>query len=287
MRKIYYDLSGCPIVNLENRVMNIIGRRWYVKKNPNIFLKNKDILRRGECIKNTLTKLSTYKPRKVMRVKPLILDNLFGAAQHFLLGYDISSIHHSSKSMEIGILYKIIGPTEEERRTYSEKSFWGIIKIAKERGDLTSSSATAAAERVYSRRNLFTHDAVLQQTITKVEEDWFRQKLQDVNPKLLEVTKRVFKKFDDFHSLPDLSWYVTQRSLNSSVKLIVDFLEQNIGRDLSPILEDGGQSLINKMKALTNIVQSLIKQEYDLLRYSACANIVLSELYGREIFSKL
>jgi len=75
-----------------------------------------------------------------MRVAPLILDNLFGAMQHFLLGYDISSIHHSSKSVEIGILCKINTPSVNEKYPHhNEQSFWGIIEIIKERGDLTSS----------------------------------------------------------------------------------------------------------------------------------------------------
>jgi len=278
-------------MNLESQIMKVIGKRWYVKKNSEIFLKNKDILRRGECIKEPLARLSTYKPRKEMRAKPLILDNLFGAAQHFLLGYDISSIHHSSKSVEIGILYKIGVPTVDERNNYNEKSFWGIKEIVKNRGDLFSNETVEAVERVYNRRNLFTHDAILQQTLVKVEEDWFREKLED-KPKLLEVIMRVFgKKFDDLHTLPDLSWYVSERSLNSSVEYIVNFLEDNIGRDLSPILEDENLSLMNKIKALYNIARSLLKQEYDLIRYSACTNIndayvVLTELYGESLFSE-
>lgn len=280
-------------MNLENQIMKVIGRRWYVKKSPKVFLKNKDILRRGECIKEVLLRLSKYKPKYEMKIKPLILDNLFGAAQHFLLGYDISSIHHSSKSMEIGILYKIGAPNDEERLSYNEKSFWGIIEIVKKRGDLISRASIEAAERVHNRRNLFTHDAILQQTVAKVEEDWLRKKLQDVDPRLFDMTKRVFKKkFDDFHTLPDLSWYVHKRSLKLSVRLIVEFLEENIGRDLSPVLEDRGLSLISRMKALKNIALSLLRQEYDLLRYSACANIndaysVLTELYGPDLFSEV
>jgi len=105
-------------MNLEKSIMKMIGRRWYVNRNPKTFLQNKDILRRGESIKDALAELSAYKPKKEMRVKPLILDNLFGAVQHFLLGYDISSIHHSSKSMEIGFLYKIGAPTQEEKEKH-------------------------------------------------------------------------------------------------------------------------------------------------------------------------
>lgn len=278
-------------MNLEKQIMKVIGRRWYVKKNPQTFLKNKDILRRGECIKEVLAKLSTYEPKNEMKVKPLILDNLFGAAQHFLLGYDVSSIHHSSKSVEIGILYKIGIPNNEEREAHNEKSFWGIIEIVKKRGNLVSRTAIEAAERVYYRRNLFTHDAILQQTIAKVEEDWFRKKLQDVNPQFLRVIMRMFKKkFDDLHSLPDLSWYVHERSLDLSVKLIVEFLEDNIGRDLLPILNDRGLNPIKRMKALKNITLSYLRQEYDLHRHSACANIndayrVLVELYDSDLFN--
>ena len=277
-------------MTLEKQIMKFLGLRWYVKKNPNTFLNNKDIMRRADGIKEVLVKLGEYKPKGEMRIRPLILDNLFGSVQHFLLGYDISSIHHSSKSVKIAILYKIGVLTDEEKRRRSRRSFRGIIEIVRERGDLTSSIAIAAVERVYNRRNLFTHDAILQQTITKVEQEWLRKKLEDANPKLIEATLRVFKKkFDDFHTLPDLSWYVTPRSLESSVTLIETFLENNLGRDLSPILEGEGVGLINRIKALKNIIQSVVNQEYDLIRHSACANIndaytVLKELYGEELF---
>jgi len=44
--------------------MKGMGHRWYVKKNPKIFLRNKDILRREECIKEVLVELSSYKPKR-------------------------------------------------------------------------------------------------------------------------------------------------------------------------------------------------------------------------------
>jgi len=80
--------------------------------------------------------------------------------------------------VEIGILYRIGIPTVEERRKYNAQSFKGIIDILKGRGVLSSKSAIAAIKRIHVRRNLFTHDAILQQTITKVEEDWFRKNLK-------------------------------------------------------------------------------------------------------------
>ena len=52
-----------------------------------------------------------------------------------------------------------------------------------------------------------------------------------------------------------------------------------------------GLNPINRMKALKNIALSYLRQEYDLHRYSACANMndaysVLTNLYGQDLFNE-
>ena len=86
-----YILSYCIIAQTWGLLGNGVGKSdnefhrspWYVKKNPEVFLKNKDIARRAVCIKEPLIELSNYDPKRELKIKPLILDNLFGAIQHF------------------------------------------------------------------------------------------------------------------------------------------------------------------------------------------------------------
>lgn len=75
------------------------------------------------------------------------------------------------------------------------------------------------------------HDAILEQALLRVEIEWLQGKLNQ-----LQKTGRIFfqriinYKLKSLNALPDLSWYVTNRSLKDSKKLLFEFFDDLIAR---------------------------------------------------------
>lgn len=84
----------------------ILGRIWYFKDNYELFSKNPVLTRRAKLIQNIIELMADYNPKKVTFADRLVLDNYSGSIQHYLTGYDLSSIHLFFKSLGSGIAFQ-------------------------------------------------------------------------------------------------------------------------------------------------------------------------------------
>jgi len=263
---------------IEQEILEIIKPIWYSKKNLNELIENKDILLRGKKIQEPLHKMYSYKSKKQFNIKGMILDNYFGSLQHYLIGFELSSIHLSSKAMEMAILYKIANNPSLERK----KSYSGIVGEVVKKGLLTSTNAIISSQNVVDRRNFFVHDAIFQQALHKTTFNWFKTQL---DPNTFDIYRRIFRQFDDLSALPDLDWYVTENSLQSSQRLIITYLEDK--RDHSIVYRNNNER--DMLQTIIQTVKNVLEYEFDFIRYSASLNIndvylVLKELYGDDLF---
>jgi len=281
---------------LEEDLEKIIGKIWFVKNNFESIVKHELVMKRAESVKDVVTLMAHYDPKKVKFDHRLILDNFTGGLQHYLTGYDLYSIHLSSRSLEVACLFKVVSPVKGER--YS--SFGDLCKIVTKRGLVKQKGTVDAAWNVINRRNMTVHDALLEQAVLWVYDDWLKDKLKELpreyrplfssalNPLMIQVRNKL-KQFD---SLPDLRWYIRTEPFETTKKLIVDFLEQIIGRMLFPLKSIEGKGImafLSQIPKVIDIAKMSLRYEADFLEYSARENIkdvkiVLEELYNSKLF---
>lgn len=274
--------------DLDDFISRVIGNVWFVKDNLEYVLQHEGVRNRARSIISILKVLHRYKPRRVPFSQRLILDNYLGAVQRYLTGYDLLSVHLSSKAMEVAFLFKVEALSEEEKKRFRYRSLDGLRRILVSRGLLKDILANEIVPRIITRRNMCVHDAILEQVMARVETEWLQRKLSQLPKPVKSLMQRVIaSKFRFLNSLPDLSWYVTKRSLNASRKLIFDFLDELIGGDLAPIAEKIGFSSFQKL--YEKIKTTLISGKLDYLKRAAKENLndvytVLDNLYDGSIF---
>ena len=288
------------LVHLENDLKKIIGNLWYVRDDFRKIVQNKLLLRRASLIQDIVGIVSEYNPQKDDFPDRLILDNYVGSIQHYLTGYDLSSIHLSSKSLEVAFLFKIRSPNVNEKIG----SFGDLCSISIRRGLIKQRETVGQAWNVVNRRNMTMHDAILEQALLSVSEEWIQAKLSTMSyihrrvaenmlKPLLSMLRRRLLMFD---SIPDLGWYVMDKSFESTKNLMVDFLERGISNLALPVFSIEGKdakAYLSKLQKIPQVIRD-VKQamlyESDFIEYSARQNIqdvkdVLIELYGAELFT--
>lgn len=274
--------------DLNDFISRVIGNVWFVKDNLEYFLQHEGVRNRARSIISVLKVLHQYKPQKAPFNQRLILDNYLGAAQRYLTGYDLLSVHLSSKAMEVAFLFKVDALSEKEKKRFRYRSLDGLRRILISRGNLKGIVADEIVPRIITRRNMCVHDAILEQVMVRAETEWLQRRLSQLPEPAMSLMQRIIaSKFRFLNSLPDLSWYVTKRSLNASKKLIFDFLDELIEGDLAPIAEKIGLSSFQKL--YENIKTTLISGRLDYLKRAAKENlddvyIVLDNLYNGTIF---
>jgi hypothetical protein len=285
----------------EKNLKRLIESIRIFKNNYEPFSKDPYFMRRAKLVQTAVDLMSDYSPKKVPFANRLVLDNFSGSLQHYLTGYDLSSIHLSSKALEVAFLFKIGSPLGDERH----RSFGDLcaIAISESRGLIKEKANMNLAETVVNRRNFTMHDAISEQAILWFSREWVQKKISDLPKELsslyavalkpyLIILERRLKLFD---SLPDLRWYVNNRSLEATKKLIADFLEETIGRTHRPMnLAEGseGKEILKKIANSARLIQDvkrMMTYELDFIEYSARRNIrdvytVLNELYGGKLF---
>lgn len=286
-------------MSLEDDLQKIIGNIWYVRDDFRKVVQNKLLMSRANLIQDIVALMADYDPNKDDFADRLVLDNFMGSIQHYLTGYDLSSLHLSSKSLEVAFLFKIASPNIDERAN----SFGDLCNISISRGLVKQKETVALAWNVVNRRNMTMHDAILEEAVLWIYEEWVKGKLEEMPPKYRSLAEtmvkplmaEVQKRLELFNSLPDLSWYVIDRTFQSTKKLIIDFLEEGIGIALFPVQSVEGNDAkafltrLGKIPQLIRNVKRSIVYESDFIEYSARHNIqdvknVLNDLYGDEIF---
>ncbi len=287
------------LLSLKEDLKKVIGNIWYVRDDFGKIVENRFLLRRAKLIQNIVALMSDYNPRTDDFADRMILDNYMGSIQHYVTGYDLSSIHLSSKSLEVAFLFKICSPNISERIN----SLGDLCSISIRRGLIRQKETVNQAWNVVNRRNMTMHDAILEQAILSVSEEYIETKLSTMThlyrraaetllKPLLSILRKRLLQFD---SLPDLRWYVMDKSFESTKKLITDFLDQLIGNTILPVVSLESKDpkvLLDKLKKIPQVIRDVkptMLYESDFIEYSARRNIqdvkdVLSELYGNELF---
>lgn len=289
-------------MSLVDNLKKAIGDIWYVRDHFDVISKHKGVLERARSVEEILETMAKYDPRKKKFSEQVILDNYMGSLQHFLTGYDLSSIHLSSKSMEVAILVNISSPTQEEKKRRQHKTFKGLRLIAIDRKLIKNQKSIEASQRVIDRRNMFVHDAILKQAVEIEQEKWLNDQLEKLPKKMKNTLKPILlfpirNKLKRWKSLPDLSWYVRSSSYSATRKMIRDFfktLDEKIEKNLEPMRKVGGKSIITKMrqlpKVIENMKESIYAGETDFIKYCARKNledvkIVLDDIYENKLFT--
>jgi len=286
-------------LSLQKDLKKIIGKVWFVRNDFKYVVQNEFLLRRAKLIQDVVELMADYNPEKDDFADRLVLDNYLGSIQHYLTGYDLSSIHLSSKSLEVAFLFKIGSPCKGERWG----SFGDLCNISISRGLIKQKEAIAVAWNVVNRRNMTMHDAILEQTLLWISEEWVQGQLGKMPSKYRSLAETILKPLMSelqnrlrlFNSLPDLRWYVMDRSFESTKKLIIDFLEEAIGKTLIPmgsIEGEGVKTFLIKLSKIPELIKNVklsILYELDFIEYSARQNIqdvktVLNELCVNQIF---
>lgn len=284
---------------LEKDLEKIIGNVWFVRNNFKYIVQNELLLRRAKLIQDVLELMAKYNPEKDDFADRLVLDNFLGSIQHYLTGYDLCSIHLSSKSLEVAFLFKIGSLCKGERGD----SFGDLCNISIRRGLIKQKEAVDLAWNVVNRRNMTMHDAILEQAVLWIYEEWIDEKLEQLPSKYRRLTETMLKpvvfelqnRLKLFSSLPDLRWYVVDRSFESTRKLISDFLEDTIGKALIPMTSvegKGARTVLSKLGKIPEVIKNVklsLLYELDFIEYSARHNIqdvktVFNELYDKRIF---
>ena len=209
-------------MSLEKDIEKIIGNIWFVRNNFRNIVQNKFLLRRAKLINDVISLIADYIPEKDDFADRLVLDNFLGSIQLYLTGNDLCSIHLSSKSLEVAFLFKIGGLREGERGT----SFGSLCRVLINRGLIKEKKTIDLAWNVVNRRNMTMHDAIIEQAAFWVYKEWINEKLEQVASPYRHMAKTILKPFLSklqnrlklFNSLPDLKWYVVDRSFEPTRK---------------------------------------------------------------------
>jgi len=160
----------------------------------------------------------------------------------------------------------------------------------------------AASRRVIDRRNMFVHDAILKQSVEIEQIKWLSNVLGEIPEEIRDsVTESLFKRFQigerlkRWESLPDLSWYVRDRSRERTRNLLRDFfviLDEKRAKLLKPMTRSKNVvlSLAKFPRLVKSIKESLLLGEADFIRHSAKGNLedvktVLEHIYEDKIFT--
>lgn len=216
---------------MESKLKKIIGPIWYVKGNFDQIIKNSLIMERANSVEVIVRFMADYNPKKMSFEDRLVFDNFMGSLQNFLTGYELQSIHLSSKAMEVAFLMKIKEPTEKEKSKLKGRvrSFEALRTIVLDRGLIKTEEAVNASRRVIDRRNMAVHDAILKQAIEIEQIKWVEritERIPEEIRKLLTtmVLSEYRKRAKDWENLPNFSWYVTKKSDEVTRRLVKDFL---------------------------------------------------------------
>lgn len=283
-------------LSLKENLKRIIGEVWYIKDNFESIIKNKILMKRAESIQDIIRVMANYHPEKAEFADRLVLNNYIGSIQRYLTGYDLASIHLSSKSLEIAFLLKIGTPRKGERCW----SLGDLCTTIIERGLITQRETIESAWHVVNRRNMTMHDAILEQAILWVYTDWLKQKQEEIPKEYHNLIKimikplmsKIQKRVKEFDSLPNLRWYVSDKSFESTKNLIIDFLEKTIGKTLFPLKSAEGKGIkafLSKIPEVIKDAKETARYETDFIKYSVKENlkdvkIVLEELYNQKLF---
>lgn len=274
--------------DLEFYISKVIGNVWFVKDNLEYVLQHRLVRNRAQSIFEILKLLYGYSPRRKSFSQRLVLDNYLGAVQRYLTGYDLLSIHLSSKAMEVAFLFKIGSIDEEEKRKFRYRSVNGLRRILVTRDLLKGHLADEIIPRIITRRNMCVHDAILEQVMVRAQTEWLEGKLTQLpQPARLLMQRIIASKFRLLKKLPDLSWYVTKRSLKGTKTLIFNFLDEVIESDLTPVTRQAGFGSLREF--YKNVKNTLASGRLEYLKQAAKENLydvhaVLNALYDGAIF---
>lgn len=293
---------GEVLLTLEKDLEQIIGDIWYVRDRFDVISKHKGILERARSVEEMVNTFTRYDPEKKKFTDRLVLDNYLGSLQHFLTGYDLSSIHLSSKAMEVAFLMNIKTPTQAEvkKRKGRIKTFEALRSIAIDRELVKTREGINASRRVIDRRNMAVHDAILKQTVEIEQERWL-ERMQNRIPERYNIRKFLapilFKKARDraeqWRSLPDFSWYVTRKSYQVTRRLLQDFfgiLDQKIDEFTRFPEKSLTASLRQLPRRIRDIQESIMRGDADFIKHSAKENLkdvktVLDDIYENRLFT--
>jgi len=283
-----------------DELKQIIGPIWYVRDRFDIISKNKLIVDRANSVESIVKTMAKYNPRKNNFKDRLVLDNFMGSLQNFLTGYELQSIHLSSKAMEVAFLMSIQTPTQEENSKLKGriKSFESLRSIVIDRGLIKTQEGYNASRRVIDRRNMAVHDAILKQAIEIEQAKWV-ERIQNKIPKNLRkilvtlVFSEYQKRIKDWENLPDLGWYVTKKSDKVTRNLLQEFF-RILDEKMIEIGNFQDQSWKAKVKQLpikiNDIKESILSGEADFIKHCAVENlkdvkVVIDEIYANKLLS--
>lgn len=288
------------LLTLENELKRIIGDIWYVKERFDTISKHKGVLNRARSVEEIIGIVARCEAGKKKFAEKLVLDNYLGSLQHFLTGYDLSSIHLSSKAMEVAFLMNIKTPTQEEVKNLKGqiKTFEALRSIAIDRELVKTQEGINASRRVIDRRNMAVHDAILKQAVEIEQERWI-ERIQRRIPENIRkflvpiIFPKVRQSESQWKTLPNFDWYVTQKSYKVTRKLLQDFfeiLDKNI--DEFTKFPDKGLIAIAKQlpQKIKDIQESILQGDADFIKHCARENLkdvkaVLDDIYDSRLFT--
>ena len=285
---------------LEDNLKKIVGDIWYVRDRFDVIGKHKGVQERARSVEEIVSIVAGCNPEKKKFTERLVLDNYLGSLQHFLTGYDLSSIHLSSKAMEVAFLINIKTPTQEEvkKRKGRIKTFEALRSIAIERKLIKTQEGIDASRRVIDRRNMAVHDAILKQAVEIEQERWLERMRNRIPEKYRKILVPIlFSKVRDqakqWKSLPDFSWYVTRKSFHVTRKLLQDFFSI-LDQKTEGFTRFSHKSLIAKLRQLPRKIrdaqESILRGEADFIKHCARENLrdvkaVLDDIYENRLFT--
>lgn len=215
-------------MSFENDLEKIIGNIWFVKNNFQSIISNAILMNRAKSIREIIKLMSCYDRQNTVFADKVVLDNYLGSMQRYITGYDLPSIHLSSKSLEMAFLLKVSNLQKGEKCGF----LGDLCKIVLKRKLIIQNED--AIWRVVHRRNMSMHDAILEQAVIWISTEWIEQKLETVPKEYHKWTKRMLEplmaiqreKLKQFDTLPDFRWYVRDTSFESTKKLIVVFFRR-------------------------------------------------------------
>jgi hypothetical protein len=288
-------------LTLESNLKRIIGDIWYVRDNFDAISRHKGVLERARSVEEITSIVVRSDYAKKTFCEKLVFDNYLGSLQHFLTGYDLFSMHLSSKAMEVAFLMKIETPTPEESKNLKGrvKTFEALRSIAIDRGLVKTQEGIHASRRVIDRRNMAVHDAILKQAVEIEQEKWMeriqRRLPEDTRKFLVPILfAKVRQKEMQWKTLPDFGWYVTEKSYSVTRRLLQDFFEI-LDRKIDEFTLFSDKSLMAIARQLPQKIkdmqQSILQGEADFIKHCARENLkdvkaVLDDIYDNRFFAQ-